>query len=279
MPISCKLCKQPFCLKHRFETDHDCPAKKSGASNATANATAAAAAAARQRQEQQKRVQQQAQLQKQQQQQQRPGSAARGASAAGTASRGASDWLSQAAAGAASAATTSPFSPFQGLSQPQRPSTGGGGGGAAAGGSAGAAGGQRKKTKHKNKPQDAYGAQGIPESERMLLSVYFPVSSNRPPEFHFLSVRWSVGKVIDTLASRGNIRNNNNQPGALRLNLFSRSAARLDTSSSLEAMVLQDKLGGGDAVILEYGDALVTHRPQMFLSAKDVNNGKDCIVM
>ena len=93
VPISCKLCKQPFCLKHRFETDHDCPAKKSGASNATANATAAAAAAARQRQEQQKRVQQQAQLQKQQQQQQRPGSAARGASAAGTASRGASDWL------------------------------------------------------------------------------------------------------------------------------------------------------------------------------------------
>ncbi|EKX52192.1 hypothetical protein GUITHDRAFT_65389 [Guillardia theta CCMP2712] len=27
VPVSCKLCKQPFCLKHRFETDHDCPAK------------------------------------------------------------------------------------------------------------------------------------------------------------------------------------------------------------------------------------------------------------
>eukprot|EP00960_Hanusia_phi_P027485 746853-Hanusia_phi.AAC.1 len=27
VPVSCKLCKQPFCLKHRFETDHNCPAK------------------------------------------------------------------------------------------------------------------------------------------------------------------------------------------------------------------------------------------------------------
>ena len=27
--MSCKLCKQPFCLKHRFETDHPCP--KNGA--------------------------------------------------------------------------------------------------------------------------------------------------------------------------------------------------------------------------------------------------------
>ncbi|KAJ1477129.1 hypothetical protein T484DRAFT_1822453 [Baffinella frigidus] len=25
IPVSCKLCKQPFCLKHRFETDHPCP--------------------------------------------------------------------------------------------------------------------------------------------------------------------------------------------------------------------------------------------------------------
>ena len=29
IPVSCKLCKQPFCLKHRFETDHPCP--KNGA--------------------------------------------------------------------------------------------------------------------------------------------------------------------------------------------------------------------------------------------------------
>eukprot|EP00286_Rhodomonas_abbreviata_P009256 CAMPEP_0181323102 /NCGR_PEP_ID=MMETSP1101-20121128/19595_1 /TAXON_ID=46948 /ORGANISM="Rhodomonas abbreviata, Strain Caron Lab Isolate" /LENGTH=142 /DNA_ID=CAMNT_0023431085 /DNA_START=118 /DNA_END=542 /DNA_ORIENTATION=+ len=28
VPVSCKLCKLPFCLKHRFESDHDCAAKK-----------------------------------------------------------------------------------------------------------------------------------------------------------------------------------------------------------------------------------------------------------
>lgn len=210
-----RISYQPFCLKHRFETDHDCPAKKSGAQNAAANAAAAkdaAVAAARARRAQQE---QQAQQQRLQQQQARPSSAASSA-------RGAQDSLSQAAAGAWSVATTSPFSPFQGLqgqgNTRQAAQHGGGGTGAAQGSGGGGGGGEgRKKTKHSNKPDAAVGAQGIPESERMVLSVYFPVSSNRPPEYHVLSVRWSVGKVIDTLSTRGNVRNNNNQPGATRL--------------------------------------------------------------
>ena len=212
IPISCKLCHQPFCLKHRFETDHDCPAKKSGAQNTAANAAAAkdaAVAAARARRAAAQQEEQKAQQQRQQQQQTRPSSAA---SSAANAARGAQDSFSQAAAGAWSAATTSPFSPFQGLHGNTQPAAGSGAGGAGGGGGEG-----RKKTKHSNKPDAADGAQGIPESERMLLSVYFPVSSNRPPEYHVLSVRWSVGKVIDTLSTRGNIRNNNNQPGATRL--------------------------------------------------------------
>mmetsp|Transcript_98102 Transcript_98102/g.158176 ORF Transcript_98102/g.158176 Transcript_98102/m.158176 type:complete len:113 (+) Transcript_98102:130-468(+) len=111
----------------------------------------------------------------------------------------------------------------------------------------------------------------------MLLSLYFPVTTNRPPEFHVVSVRWSVGRVIDVLSDRGNIRNNNNQPGATRLNLFTKTGTRLDTSSSMEAMVLQDKLGGGDAVILEYADTLTRHNPEHFQSAKG-KSGKDCTV-
>eukprot|EP00281_Chroomonas_sp_CCMP1168_P007399 CAMPEP_0206265320 /NCGR_PEP_ID=MMETSP0047_2-20121206/29923_1 /ASSEMBLY_ACC=CAM_ASM_000192 /TAXON_ID=195065 /ORGANISM="Chroomonas mesostigmatica_cf, Strain CCMP1168" /LENGTH=159 /DNA_ID=CAMNT_0053693189 /DNA_START=55 /DNA_END=530 /DNA_ORIENTATION=+ len=50
IPISCKLCKQPFCLKHRFETDHDCPANKKpapGAAQQAASSVAGMAAAAR----------------------------------------------------------------------------------------------------------------------------------------------------------------------------------------------------------------------------------------
>mmetsp|Transcript_24960 Transcript_24960/g.39157 ORF Transcript_24960/g.39157 Transcript_24960/m.39157 type:complete len:131 (+) Transcript_24960:564-956(+) len=28
IPVSCKLCKLPFCLKHRFERDHECAVLK-----------------------------------------------------------------------------------------------------------------------------------------------------------------------------------------------------------------------------------------------------------
>ena len=137
IPISCKLCKQPFCLKHRFETDHNCAAKKSGTATAAAHAQAAEAAAARQRQQQQQQQQQKEREKKQQQQardqQQQPRPTTSGAS------RGTTDPFSQAAAGAWNAATTTPFSPFSGLSSPQQQSSqrgqpaggarGGGGGG------------------------------------------------------------------------------------------------------------------------------------------------------
>ena len=274
MPISCKLCKRPFCLKHRFESDHDCPLRKGGAATAAANAAAANAVVA------QKRTQQ---AQQQQQQRQARGQAvpdtsgdaelARRLAGMNSSVRGASDSLSQAAAGAWSAATISPFSPFQGLgsSQPAAGRASGAGGG-------GPAGGGRRQQKHTNKPENAKGAHGIPDIERMLLSVYFPASSNRAPEFHVLSARWSVGKVIDTLAERGSIRNNNNMPGATRLNLFNRSAARLDTAISLESLVLADKLGGGDVVILEYAETLSRHDPKLYLTAKD-KSGKDCVLM
>ena len=198
VPISCKLCRQTFCMKHRFESDHDCPAKKSGSANAAAAkvtaSAAAAAAATRQRQHQQQ--QQQQQHRQQQQQQARPSSAASAArdasSSAANAARGASDSLSQAAAGAWSAATTSPFSPFQGMTNSQFAAQRGGAGPAGGGGG----GAERKKLKHSNKAEAAIGSQGIPESERMLLSLYFPVTTNRPPEFHVVSVRWCVEECV-----------------------------------------------------------------------------------
>ena len=34
VPINCKLCKKPFCLKHRFEADHDCPVNKKAGNSA-----------------------------------------------------------------------------------------------------------------------------------------------------------------------------------------------------------------------------------------------------
>ena len=46
----------------------------------------------------------------------------------------------------------------------------------------------------------------------------------------------------------------------------------------MEAMVLQGRFGGGDPVVLEYGDALMGSSPDMFQSAKD-KGGKDCAIM
>ena len=121
IPISCKLCKQPFCLKHRFETDHNCSAKKSGTATAAANAQAAEAAATRQRQQQQQQQQQKEQTKQQQQQAREQHQPPRPATSG--ALRGTTDPFSQAAAGAWNAATTTPFSPFSGLSSTQQQSS------------------------------------------------------------------------------------------------------------------------------------------------------------
>ena len=68
------------------------------------------------------------------------------------------------------------------------------------------------------------------------------------------------------------------QPSILHTLFANRSAARLDTASSLESLVLADKLGGGDVVILEYAETLSRHDPKLYLTAKD-KSGKDCILM
>lgn len=136
---------------------------------------------------------------------------------------------------------------------------------------------RRSKAKHSNTPSAAVGAGGIPEGERMLLSVNFPVASARAPEHHIVSARWSVGKVVDVLAERGRIRNDNLRAGAARLYLFNHNGQRLSHSDSMESCVMQGQLEGGGAVLLEYGETLVDFDPKALVAAK--GKGKDCVVM
>ncbi|KAJ1477128.1 hypothetical protein T484DRAFT_3045042 [Baffinella frigidus] len=111
----------------------------------------------------------------------------------------------------------------------------------------------------------------------MMLSVYFPVASRRKPEFHVLSIRWSVGKCIDTLAARGALHNLNNVPGAPRLALFNKAGARLGVAGSLEQCVISGMLEGGDPVVLEFGEMLESFDPKKLKSVKEAS-GSDCSI-
>jgi hypothetical protein len=53
------------------------------------------------------------------------------------------------------------------------------------------------------------------------------------------------------------------------------------TYAALAWQVMEGKLGGGEAVILEYADSLSQHNPDLFqgLPSQAANKKKDCCVM
>merc|ERR1711879_68213 len=83
--------------------------------------------------------------------------------------------------------------------------------------------------------QRAIGNDKIPPEKRYYLEVVFPIDSRVEPKMMFFDRTWSVGKVLDMVASAGSVENFNNRPnGPYKLYLFSlKTGAILNFSSAL----------------------------------------------
>jgi len=99
------------------------------------------------------------------------------------------------------------------------------------------------------------GDKTLPQAERIYFLVTPPKSSGKSVSGAWVSRRWVMGRVIDSLAASLGVQNNNNLQSADKLNLF-RSAdgesVSEDTSLELEKVLNRELLFNGDAVTLEY---------------------------
>lgn len=103
----------------------------------------------------------------------------------------------------------------------------------------------------------ASGDKGIPEAERVYLFVHLPKKSNNAePQPLFFSQEWSVGRVIDLVASKFQLMNNNNLTNAAKLLLYDQqSKSDYETSVSLSSLMNDScTLMNGQTVMLEYAD-------------------------
>jgi len=108
------------------------------------------------------------------------------------------------------------------------------------------------KVKMMRMRQKAIGNEKIPLEKRYYLEVVFPMDSRVEPKLMFFDSAWSVGKVLDVVASSGSVENFNNKPnGPYKLYLFSlKTGAILPFSSSLSE-IEPNVLSSGDCVLLE----------------------------
>ncbi|XP_067652050.1 AN1-type zinc finger protein 1-like [Haliotis asinina] len=99
--------------------------------------------------------------------------------------------------------------------------------------------------------QHAVGEKGIPESEKIHLSVQLPASQTH--KAMYFSKKWTIGRMIDFAASTAGITNLNNTGAEKKLRLFvSDSGALLPVEVSLETLLDGEvKLYNGSSVMLE----------------------------
>jgi len=112
---------------------------------------------------------------------------------------------------------------------------------------------------------NAKGDSGIPQTERVYFMIHPAPScgslTNGP---FFFSKVWSVGKVVDTLASHYKLQNNNNVPSAKKLRLFTTpSGEALTLSSSLDDVTSSGVITSGDVLVMSYVDNDVTKLDNM----------------
>eukprot|EP01098_Paradermamoeba_levis_P017162 TRINITY_DN968_c0_g1_i1.p2 TRINITY_DN968_c0_g1~~TRINITY_DN968_c0_g1_i1.p2 ORF type:complete len:151 (-),score=47.66 TRINITY_DN968_c0_g1_i1:112-564(-) len=105
--------------------------------------------------------------------------------------------------------------------------------------------------------QKAEGNSGIPMESRIYFEVHFPRSSNKPTKFVFFDKKWKVGKVLDVVAEKGGIVNENHKPKTNKLRLFSlTSQNELQNSMTLEELEKSKVIASGDSILLERDEFL-----------------------
>ena len=112
---------------------------------------------------------------------------------------------------------------------------------------------QLMKLKQKSK-----GDQSLPSEERIYFRVILPKDGKTAPAAGaFVSRKWSMGRVIDALASSCGVQNRNNVAGTKKLRLFRFQDGHnlsLELERPLVQLVEGEQVFNGDSVVLEYMD-------------------------
>ncbi|XP_031567224.1 AN1-type zinc finger protein 1-like [Actinia tenebrosa] len=115
---------------------------------------------------------------------------------------------------------------------------------------------------------NAVGDQSIPQSERVYFNIYLPQGHKEKTKAMYFSKCWTLGKVVDKIASTTRLKNENNITSKKKLRLFhSRTGEVFQTDCLLEDLVHDENLlvVSGSDVILEY----VTNDCGMLPNAQD----------
>ncbi|KAK6185823.1 hypothetical protein SNE40_007971 [Patella caerulea] len=102
---------------------------------------------------------------------------------------------------------------------------------------------------------NAIGDKGIPDTEKIYFQVYLPLKTPTKTKNIFFSKKWSIGRVIDEIASSTGLTNTNNTGTEKKLRLFSgENGILLETDQLLETIIDNDKyeVYSGSTVIIEY---------------------------
>ena len=105
----------------------------------------------------------------------------------------------------------------------------------------------------------AQGSKSIPMNERIYLGIK---TTNKDIKPVFVSIKWSLGKVLDSVASLIGLENKNNVSGASKLKLFKNIDGQVPANEldiGLEDLLKSEELFNGDTLIIDYvQDPLIT---------------------
>ncbi|CAH0551039.1 unnamed protein product [Brassicogethes aeneus] len=106
--------------------------------------------------------------------------------------------------------------------------------------------------KIKNK---ATGLKTIPTTDRVYFNIQFPKCLGSKFFPVFVSKTWTVGRIIDAIASLCKIANNNNKASENKLRLFKKDTGEIITrniADSLEVLMKTEVILDGENLIIEY---------------------------
>lgn len=96
----------------------------------------------------------------------------------------------------------------------------------------------------------------IPIERRFYLEVIYPIESGVGPKMMFFDSNYSIGKVLDLIATAGKIENNNNKVNSEKLHIILlKTGTPLPNDNTLGKT---DNLNSGDSVLLGTLNALAS---------------------
>ena len=99
------------------------------------------------------------------------------------------------------------------------------------------------------------GDKSLPQQERVYFLVTPPKESNKAPVGVWVSEKWVMGRVVDSLTNSLGVKNENNVVGKDKIKLFRAADGKSvceDMSEALKEVVTKEELFNGDSVILDY---------------------------